>query len=146
VLERLQKAGLYAKPSKCAFYQDQVEFLGFVISSKGVSIDPRRVTDITSWEVLKTFRDIQVFLGFCNFYRRFIRNYSRIALPLTALLKGSKNGRKLGQVNLTLVERLAFRRLIAAFQSAPLLRYFDPSKPIRLETDASDGAMAGILS
>jgi hypothetical protein len=146
VLERLQKAGLYAKPSKCAFYQDQVEFLGFVISSKGVSMDPRRVTDITSWEVPKTFRDIQVFLGFCNFYRRFIRNYSRIALPLTALLKGSKNGRKPGQVNLTLVERLAFRRLIAAFQSAPLLRHFDPSKPIRLETDASDGAMAGILS
>jgi hypothetical protein len=59
-------------------------------------MDPRRVTDITLWEVLKTFRDIQVFLGFCNFYRRFIRNYSRIALPLTALLKGSKNGRKLG--------------------------------------------------
>jgi pyoverdine/dityrosine biosynthesis protein Dit1 len=87
-----------------------------------------------------------VFLGFCNFYRRFIRNYSRIVLPLTALLKGSKNRRKLGQVNLTLVERLAFRRLIAAFQSAPLLQHFDPSKPIRLETDASDSAIAGILS
>lgn len=146
VLERLRKAGLYAKPSKCTFYQDRVEFLGFVISQRGISMDPRRVIDIASWELPKTYRDIQVFLGFCNFYRRFIRNYSRIALPLTALLKGSKNGRKPGQVNLNLRERVAFRRLIAAFQSAPLLRHFDPSKPIRLETDASDGAMAGILS
>jgi hypothetical protein len=59
-------------------------------------MDPRRVIDIVSWEVLKTFRDIQVFLGFCNFYRRFIRNYSRIVLPLTALLKGSKNRQKPG--------------------------------------------------
>ena len=109
-------------------------------------MDPRRVIDIASWELLKTYRDIQVFLGFCNFYRRFIRNYSRIALLLTALLKGSKNRRKLGQVNLNLRERVAFRCLIAAFQLAPLLRYFDPSKPIRLETDASNGAIAGILS
>jgi hypothetical protein len=146
VLKRLQKAGLYAKPSKCAFYQDQVKFLGFVISSRGVSIDPRRVIDIVSWEIPKTFREIQVFLGFYNFYRRFIKNYSRIALPLTALLKGSKNRQKPGQVNLTLNKRVAFRRLIAAFQSAPLLRHFDPSKPIRLETDTSNSAIAGILS
>lgn len=146
VLKRLRRAGLYAKPSKCMFYQDQVEFLGFVLSPRGVSVDPRRISDIASWELPKTYRDIQVFLGFCNFYRRFIRNYSGIALPLTALLKGSKNGRKPGQVNLNLHEKLAFRRLIAAFQSAPLLRHFDPSKQIRLETDASNGAMAGILS
>jgi hypothetical protein len=59
-------------------------------------IDPRRVSDIASWEIPKIYRDIQVFLGFCNFYRRFIKNYSYIALPLTALLKGSKNRRKLG--------------------------------------------------
>lgn len=146
VILRLRKAGLYAKASKCVFYQTQVEFLGFIVSDKGVSMDPKRVTDITSWELPQTYRDIQVFLGFCNFYRRFIRDYSRIALPLTSLLKGSKDGKKPGKVCLTLRERLAFRRLIAAFQSAPLLRHFDPSRPIRIETDASDGAMAGILS
>lgn len=146
VLQRLRKAGLYAKPSKCVFYQDKVEFLGFVLSARGVSIDPQRVTDIASWEVPKTYPDIQVFLGFCNFYRRFIRNYTRIALSLTSLLKGSKNGQRPGKVNLALHERIAFRRLIAAFQSAPLLRHFDPLKSIYLETDASDGATAGILS
>jgi transposase InsO family protein len=128
------------------FYTDQIEFLGVIISDKGVSMDPRRVGDIVSWDLPQTYRDVQVFLGFCNFYRRFIRNYSRIALPLTSLMKGSVDGKKPGKVNLTLHERVAFRRLIAAFQSAPLLRHFDPSRPIRIETDASNGAMAGILS
>lgn len=146
VLQRLLNANLYAKPSKCVFYTKELEFLGFIISDQGVSMDPRRVADIVSWEVPQTYRDIQVFLGFCNFYRRFIRNYSQIALPLTSLLKGSVDGKKPGKVNLNLVERIAFRRLIAAFQSAPLLRHFDPLKPIRIETDASNGAMAGILS
>lgn len=146
VLERMRQAQLYAKPSKCSFYQDQVEFLGYVVTTEGISMDSRRIDAIVSWQEPQSFHDIQVFLGFCNFYRRFIQDYSRIALPLTALLKGSEKGRKPGRVKLALGEKIAFRRLIAAFQSAPLLRHFDPQRPIRLETDASNRGMAGILS
>lgn len=63
----------------------------------------------------RSYHDVQVFLGFCNFYRRFIPNYSRIALPLTDLLKGSVNGKKRRKVQLSLTRRVAFRRLVAAF-------------------------------
>lgn len=146
VLERMRSAELYANPAKCTFYQDQVEFLGYIISREGVSMDPRRVDTIASWKKPETYHDIQVFLGFCNFYRRFIKDYSKIALPLTALMKGSKNGKKPGRVDLSEKEEAAFRHLIDAFQSAPLLRHFDPERSIRLETDASAFAMAGILS
>ena len=146
VLERLKKAQLYAKLSKCMFYQSEVEFLGYVISREGISMDQERVSTIMSWPIPKSFRDIQVFIGFCNFYRRFIYDFSRIAQPLTSLLKGSKNGRKPGLVDLSEQEKQAFYKLLDAFKSAPLLAHFDPKLPIRLETDASKWGMAGILS
>ena len=123
-----------------------MEFLGYVISTDGVSMDPRRVQAIRDWKLPKSYHDIQVFLGFCNFYRRFIPHYSMIACPLTDLLKGSVKGKKPGPVELNDVETRAFRQLIAAFQTATLLCHFDPSKPVRVETDASDIGMAGILS
>jgi hypothetical protein len=109
-------------------------------------MDPRRVSTIESWPIPKSYRDIQVFIGFCNFYRRFIRDFSRIARPLTSLLKGSQNGRKPGKLDLSGDESAAFRQLIEAFKTAPLLRHFDPTKQIRLETDASKYGMAGVLS
>jgi transposase InsO family protein len=146
VLQRLREAQLYAKPTKCTFFQDQVEFLGFVISTAGISMDKQRVEAITSWEIPKSYHEIQVFLGFCNFYRRFIRAYSLIALPLTSLLRGSKNGKKPGSVELSNDETQAFHRLLNAFQEAPVLQHFDPQKNIRIEPDASNLGMAGILS
>jgi transposase InsO family protein len=146
VLERMRQYGLYAKASKCTFYQAEVEFLGFIIGRDGVSMDQRRVDAIVSWEIPKSYHDIQVFIGFCNFYRRFIEGFSLIALPLTSLLKGSKNGKKPGAVELNDKETRAFRQLIDAFKCAPLLRHFDPQRQIRLETDASNLGMAGILS
>lgn len=146
VLERLREAGLYAKASKCQFYSPEVDFLGFVINTEGVRMDPSRVEMVAKWEEPTTFHAIQVFLGFCNFYRRFIHGYSGIAEPLTALLKGSVKGKKPGPVTLNEDEKGAFRRLIAAFQEAPLLRHWDCRLPMRLETDASEFALAGILS
>ena len=111
VLERMRAAELYAKPSKCAFYQKSVEFLGFILSVEGISMDNRRVATVAEWQEPKTYREVQVFLGFCNFYRWFIHRYSTIAAPLNALLKGSKNGVKPGALELGDNERLAFNRL-----------------------------------
>lgn len=109
-------------------------------------MDPERVETISSWPRPRSFHDIQVFLGFCNFYRRFIKGYSRIARPLNNLLKGMENGRKPRNVELGADEVMAFEGLKSAFQEAPLLHHFDPSLPIRLETDASDFALSAILS
>ncbi len=109
-------------------------------------MDPRRVTAIQEWPTPTTFREIQVFLGFANFYRRFIRCYSKMSGPLSEMLKGSKEGKKTGPFVWTEREDTAFRRLRAAFGEAPVLRHFDPEQPIRVETDASDFAMGAILS
>ncbi|UPX20316.1 uncharacterized protein EKO05_0010552 [Ascochyta rabiei] len=82
VLDRLVEWGMFAKASKCVFSSKSVEFLGFVITPDGVVIDPKRVRTITKWPKPSSYKDIQVFLGFANFYRRFIFNYLGIVWPL----------------------------------------------------------------
>src|SRR5437868_11426355 len=146
VLEQLQKHGLYAKLSKCKFSTDTVEFLGFMIGPDGMAMESSHMEMILKWPVPCTYREIQVFLGFTNFYRRFIANYSKIATPLTALLKGSKNGKKTGPYILMKEVKDVFRKLKATFATVPVLQHFDPEKPIRIETNASGFAVAAILS
>ena len=149
VIERLYNADLYANSKKCEFLKPSVEYLGFIIDKEGIHVDPERVKTISEWPRPKTYRDIQVFLGFCNFYRRFIFNFSGMAKPLTALLLGLKNGKKPGPITTDEwqdAQQNAFEKLIDAFISAPVLRHYDPTLPLRLETDASSIAYAGILS
>jgi hypothetical protein len=146
MFECLRKAELYVKPSKCTFYRDELEFLGFIVNGEGTRMDENRVKAIQDWEEPTTYHDLQVFLGFCNFYRRFIKGYSQITQPLTSMLKGSKNGRKPGSFEFNETERAAYRGLKGAFLSASLLRHFNPENPIRLETDALNKGIAGILS
>jgi hypothetical protein len=113
-------------------------------------MDPERVQTIKEWENYppRNYRDLQVLLGFCGFYRRFIRRYSEIARPLTALLKGSKNGRKSGDLRQAWgsLQQQAFLNLLGTFQTAPILRHYDPSLATRLEADASNVALGGVLS
>lgn len=87
VLDRLCQTQLYAKASKCEFHQTSVEFLGFVVSDQGLSMDTKKVKSITEWLTPRNLRDTQSFLGFCNFYWRFIKNYSSITKPLINLTK-----------------------------------------------------------
>ena len=149
VIERLYRAELYANVKKCEFFKPELEFLGFLVNNEGIRMNPARVTTISEWLRPQTYRDIQVFLGFCNFYRRFIYGFSGIARPLHSLLRGLKNGKKPGLIankEWQAPQQKAFEQLIGAFISAPILRYYDPSLPLRLETDASSIACAGILS
>ena len=146
VLRRLRKFQLFVNLKKCAFSVKQIEFLGFIVSTQGVQMDPSRVEAIKDWPIPKTYRDIQVFLGFANFYRRFILRFGSVAAPLTGLLKGSKNGKKTGPFVWTNVEAQAFRSLCDAFTTAPILRHFDPTRKLRMETDASNFGLGAILS
>ena len=127
-----------------------MEFLGFIINREGVRMDPERVRTISEWKGHPpgSYRDVQVFLGFCNFYRRFIQGYSSMARPLTSLMKGSKEGKKTGDLSKEWgsAQQEAFLKLLSAFEAAPLLRHFDPELPLRLETDASKYTLGGILS
>ena len=146
ILECLCKFQLFANLKKCAFAVQQVDFLGFVISVKGVVMDPSRVSTIADWPTPKTYQEVQVFLGFVNFYQCFVKDYSRIARPLTGLLKGSVDRKKQGLLQWGEVEAQAFERLCTSFMSAPMLVHFNPELRLRIETDALGYALAGILS
>jgi transposase InsO family protein len=93
-----------------------------------------------------SFKDVQIFLGFANFYRRFIKSYSKIVGPITDLLKGSVQGKKAGPFEWPDAAETAKRTLCDAFASAPVLRHYQPDLPARLETDASIQGIAGIFS
>ena len=146
VLERLRNFALYASLKKCQFNTTKVEFLGFVVSTDGVAMDQERVATVKDWPKPQTYREVQVFLGFANFYRRFIYRYSNIAAPLTNLLKGSKDGKKPEPLEWSEKAQNAFDQLRDAFSSAPFLRHFDPNRKLRMETDASNFALGAILS
>ena len=143
VLARLRQAGLYAKAEKCQFSTSQTEFLGFVVSDQGVAMDPSKTEVITTWPVPKSVHDVQVFLGFCNFYRKFIPQYSRTAYPLTQLLRKEAQSAPFAWHN---DAQHAFEQLRSAFGTDTILRHFDPTRPIIVETDASDFAVAAVLS
>ncbi|KAG5735334.1 hypothetical protein E4T56_gene11036 [Termitomyces sp. T112] len=140
VLEQLREYHLHAKPEKCSFHTAEVKYLGVIITPDGVRMDPAKVDAILNWPSPRNVKEVQSFLGFANFYRRFINNYSGITKPLNRLT------RKDTPWDWDSKCQSVFLLLKKAFTSAPVLRHFDPSLPIVLECDASDYAIAGILS
>ena len=90
VLEQLRKFSLFANLKKCRFHQEEVRILGYLVSSKGIRIEDERIEAVKQWPEPQSVRDIQVFLGFANFYWRFIQGFSQIAAPLTLMLKTSR--------------------------------------------------------
>jgi len=94
VLAKLKESGLYCKVEKCEFSVSEVNFLGFIISENGVAMEPERVATIEDWPTPACVKDIQILLGFTNFYRRFIRKYAKITAPITDLLRTSSGNGK----------------------------------------------------
>ena len=87
VLQHLREHKLYAKFSKCEFWLKKVQFLGHVISEDGISVDPSKIRDVLDWKTPETVPEIRSFLGLAGYYRRFVPNFSKIARPMTELLK-----------------------------------------------------------
>ena len=87
VLQRLRDHKLYAKFSKCEFWLKSVKFLGYTISDDGIAVDPGKVQEVLDWKPPKSVHQIRSFLGLAGYYRRFIPEFSRIAKPMTDLLK-----------------------------------------------------------
>jgi hypothetical protein len=139
VLSKLREMSRYAKLEKCEFHQSQVEWVGYILSPTGVSMDQKKVQTIVEWATPCTLHDVQCLLGFANFYRIFIKDYSKIAAPLTRLTEKEKNSRN-DQI------QEAFDSLKKAFSSAPILIHVDFTKPFFLEIDAPDYALRAILS
>lgn len=87
VLQRLKNHGLYVKLSKCEFHCSSVEFLGMIVSSQGLEMCKDKIQTMEDWPIPKNIKEVQSFLGFANFYRQFVQDYSRIAVPLTTLTR-----------------------------------------------------------
>ncbi|KAL0146463.1 hypothetical protein M9458_058231 [Cirrhinus mrigala] len=141
VLSRLLENQLYVKAEKCEFHVNQTSFLGYYISHQVIKMDTAKVQAVTEWPQPTTIKELQRFLGFANFYRRFIRNYSTVASPLTSLLKGKPN-----KLKWTEEANRAFISLKERFTSAPILRHPDPNLPFIIEVDASDCGIGAVLS
>ncbi|KAL2095692.1 hypothetical protein ACEWY4_007840 [Coilia grayii] len=105
-----------------------------------IQMDPTKVSAVTSWPVPENRKQLQQFLGFANFYRRFIRNYSSVAAPLTALTSTKQS------FSWTTAADEAFRNLKTRFTSAPILQVPDPERQFVVEVDASDIGVGAVLS
>jgi len=136
----LHKYGLSRKHEKYEFYTSILSFVGFVISLEGISMDPDRIATITEWLSPMSVYDIQVFLGFADFYDRFVDGFSHVVSPITILL------RKGQWFHWSYQAQSAFDELKHRFTFAPILRQFDPDLPIQLHTDASGFAISGVVS
>jgi hypothetical protein len=130
---------LYANFSKCEFWLNSVNFLGHTISEDGISVNPSKVQEVMDWKPPKSIHQILSFLGLAGYYRRFIPDFSRIAKPMTELLK---NGVKF--VWSEACEK-AFHTLRQHLTSAPLLVQLDNSKPFEVFCDASDTGLGCVL-
>ncbi|KAK3537964.1 hypothetical protein QTP70_024792 [Hemibagrus guttatus] len=139
VLARLQRHHLFVKLEKCEFHRATVTFPGYIISRRGVEMDVDKVWAMTEWSAPSTIRVLQQFLGFANFYRRFIRNYSSVAAPLTSLLRGKP--KRLAWMDQA---RAAFQRLKDSFTTAPILCHPDPDRPFVVEVDASRSGLGAV--
>jgi hypothetical protein len=155
VLSRLIQYKLYAKLLKCEFHTQKVGYLRFIISPEGIAIEEDRVRTIRTWPEPKSVREVRIFLGFANYYRRFIEGFSRVAHALHQITqrpggaaKGGHQQRKEESRELTLDNeaRRAFETLREKFVNGPILVHFDPTLPCQVETDASGFAISGIIS
>ena len=140
VLQKLHEAGLQVDITKCAFHVKEVLYLELIIITKGVKMNSAKVSIIVKWLTLVNIKNVQSFLSFTNFYQRFIYGYSKLASPLTCLIKKDVPFEWITECQFT------FDALKKAFMSDVILRHYNPDLKIIVETDASDYVSEGILS
>ena len=141
VLERLRSAKLYAKLSKCEFFKDEVEFLGHHIGAKGLTVMADKVNAVKEWPQPKNVSDVRSFLGLAGFYRRFVKDFSEMVLPITELTKTVTGA----PFEWGTKQDAAFSKLKEALTNAPVLLIADPKLPYTLNCDACDYAIGATL-
>jgi hypothetical protein len=140
VLRALDKYYLRLKPQKCKFHQQEVAFLGYMVGANGIRMSEEKIQVVRDWPKIENVKGVQSFLGFLNFNRQFIKDFSKIARPLTQLTRKdtpfvwSKEAEE------------AFQQLKKASITPPCFRIFQAGQPLRFETDASDLALGGCAS
>ena len=140
VFQRFRGANLKLKAKKCEFFRRKVEYLGHRVSGEGIQPSLDKIQGLHGIETPKNLGEVRTFLGFTGYYRRFVKNYSHLAAPLTGLTK--KGVRFMWSED----QERAFQSLKEALERAPLLHYVRPKTPFILDTDASDFAIGAALS
>ena len=141
VLDRLRQVGLKAKPSKCVLFQREVQFLGHLVSERGVEPLPEKIDVIKNWPVPHCLRDVRAFFGLASYYRRFVKGFATTAEPLTRLTR-----KQTTKFECTEDAQIAFDKLKQAIMEATTLAFPYPDRDCILDTDASDVAIGAVLS
>ena len=128
---------------KCKFYVTKMKYLGLIVSTERIKIDPAKVTTIRNWDRPTYVKEIRLFIGFCNFYRRFIYGFSNMASPLNAMTKKETMKKHFAWTDEC---EKVFQELKNCVCKVPILCHFDPSKQCFVETNSSDYINAGMLS
>jgi transposase InsO family protein len=152
VFQVLQKANLKLKPSKCKLFRREVSFLGHVISESGISTDGEKTAALLQWPIPNTVKQVQKFLGFAGFYRRFVKDFSKIVKPMVDLLGGNCGKKKSGKKKKKSIpwrwgpeQQCAFQEIIRLLTNPPVLAFADYSLPFELHTDASTYGLGAVL-
>src|SRR6187455_1469855 len=139
VLTRLREHQLYAKFSKCVFWLEEIQFLGHVLSAKGIVVDPSKVKDILEWKPPTIVHQVQSFLGLAGYYRRFILDFCKLVKPITSLLKNDTKFNWSSRCN------EAFNQLKVLLTTAPVLAQPDIEKPFGVYCDTSGSGLGCVL-
>ncbi|XP_055362214.1 retrovirus-related Pol polyprotein from transposon 412 [Betta splendens] len=161
VLDRLREYGLKLSPKKCKFFQSSVHYLGHVVSSNGVKTDPKKTEALKTWPRPQNLKELESFLGFTGYYRRFVKDYSQVVKPLTNLTAGYPPRRKGTEINhrndkylnpreafgdrWSMACQEAFEEIKDRLTSTPVLGYADSRLPYVLHTDASTTGLGAAL-
>ena len=152
VFNKLRTAGLKLKPSKCDLLKKEIKYLGHVVSNERVSTDPDKIKAVTEWPQPTTVTEVRAFLGlvvgFVNYYRRFIPNFSKVAKPLNKLLQnveGTPSQKKKFKVHWGPEQQEAFETFQRLCTESPILAYADFKAPFILHTDASGDGLGAVL-
>ena len=147
VFQAHRRAGLTLQPEKCQLFRDKIQYLGHEISETGISVPGEYTKIVRTWPVPSNIKEVRTFLGKVSYYRRFIKDFSRISSPLSELTKDEQTEK---EFKWTPEAQTAFIQLKAALQKAPILAYpqFHSDKPFIVDTDWSGdpGAIGGVLS
>jgi hypothetical protein len=140
VLQVLRENQLYAKLSKCSFYQKKIHYLGHIISKDGITMDPEKIKAIREWSVLNNLTKVRSFMGLAGYYRMFIEGFSKISHPITSL---QKKGVKF---QWTLDCENSFQHLKQLLTTSLILRIADPNEDFIVCTDAFTKGLGGVLT
>ena len=134
------------KLSKCTFFKDRIAYLGHIVSKQGIEVDPKKVEVIKKWPRPKTVTDVRIFLGFTNYYRKFMFRYAQITKPLNELTSGENASKKNKDGEWLPKHQESFEQLKELSSRSPVLAYADYKRPFKVYIDASEKGLGAVLA